>query len=214
MIKLWGSFNKLKQTGSIESYIDCFEDLRASMLEFNPALMETHFLHSFISGLQDEIKHTVMMFKPQSLDNVYELAENKEKKMEAQRRKNSYNRNSNQFNRISHPKPFKRSNVLTKPATDQKPSKPNREFKKGECFKCGEKWAPGNQCKTCTLHLIEEELPEEEEDSEEEEIIAEPSLEEGEIDGEVTLNAINCHTPPIILKLTAGPKRDGGTSVN
>lgn len=26
-----GSFNKLKQTGSIENYIDCFEDLRASM---------------------------------------------------------------------------------------------------------------------------------------------------------------------------------------
>lgn len=71
-----GQFNKLRQIGNLETYIDHFEDLRATMLEFNPTLTEPHFLHSFISGLYKEIMHGVMMFKPQSLEEAYELAEN------------------------------------------------------------------------------------------------------------------------------------------
>lgn len=60
-----GAFNKLRQTGSLVHYIDTFEDLRASMLEFNSLLIQSHFLHNFINGLQDNIKHSVVMFKPQ-----------------------------------------------------------------------------------------------------------------------------------------------------
>lgn len=116
--------------------------------------------------------------------------------MEAQRRKNSHNRGTNQFSRASQPKPFERSNIFPRPAIEQKANKPIREFEKRECFKCEEKWAPGHQCKTRTLHLIEGELPKEEEDTEEEEeVIAETSLEKGKMEGEVTLHAINCHTP-------------------
>lgn len=59
-----GSFNKLKQTKSLEIYVDCFEDLRASVLEFNYGLTETHFLHNFVSRLQEEIRHSVIRFKP------------------------------------------------------------------------------------------------------------------------------------------------------
>lgn len=33
-----GQFNKLKQTSSLEGYIESFEDLRVTMLEFNPTL--------------------------------------------------------------------------------------------------------------------------------------------------------------------------------
>lgn len=83
------SFNKLRQTTSLETYIDCFEDLRASMLEFNPYLYESHFLYSFISGLQEEIRHGVAMFTPQSLETTYEMAESEEKKLEALRRRGS-----------------------------------------------------------------------------------------------------------------------------
>lgn len=46
-----GSFNKLRHIGSLMTYSDTFEDLQASMLEFNPMLTKSHFLHSFISGL-------------------------------------------------------------------------------------------------------------------------------------------------------------------
>lgn len=113
-----GSFNKLKLVRGIENYIEGFEDLRASMLEFNPPLIENNFLHSFISGLQDEIRYTVTMFKPQTLEIVYELVENEEKKMEAQRRKASYNRDPNHFNRTQQSKPFEKANTPHKLALD------------------------------------------------------------------------------------------------
>lgn len=57
-----------------------------------------------------------------------------------------------------------------------------------------------------TLHNIEGELPEE--DTYEEEIVIEPSQEEGDTEGEVTLNAITCHSPPSTLKLTATVKEE------
>lgn len=60
------------------------------MLEINPALSEFHFLHNFISGLFEEIRHGVMMFKPRTLEEAYELAKNKEKKVEALRRRSSF----------------------------------------------------------------------------------------------------------------------------
>lgn len=63
-VQVVGSFNKLKQIGNLENYIDCFEDLRASLLELNLMITESHFLHSFISGLLDETKNNIMMFKP------------------------------------------------------------------------------------------------------------------------------------------------------
>lgn len=59
-----GQFNKLRQSRNLESYVDQFEDLRATILEFNLALTEPHFLHSFVSGLHEEIRHGVMLFKP------------------------------------------------------------------------------------------------------------------------------------------------------
>lgn len=93
-------------------------------------------------------------------------------------------------------------------------SRPNIEFKKGECFKCCEKWAPGHQCKTCTLHQIEGNYPDEEDNTDEEEVIAESSHEEGETYGEVILNDINCCSPPITLKLTATLNGKKGITVN
>lgn len=201
-----GSYNKLRQIGSLTRYIDTFEDLRASMLEFNPIQTETHFLHNFISGLHEEIRHNVVMFKPQTLDEVYELVENVEKKLEALRRRTSYTRGSNSTTRPVQTKTFRKPNPELKIVVDSKTNKPTSDFKKGQCFQCGDKWAPGQQCKTWKLHRIEGELPKE--DTDKDEIIAEASLGEGDNEGKVTLNAITCHSPPSTLKLTANIKNE------
>lgn len=134
-----GLFNKLRQTGSLNSYIDSFEDLRARMLEFNPMLTEAHFLHSFVYGLQDGIRHSVLMFKPQTLEDVYELAENEEKKLEALRRRGAYSRGSNQFQKTTLFRLMSKGGPEGKPVTDSRSPRPNQEFKKGQCFKCGDK---------------------------------------------------------------------------
>lgn len=78
------------------------------------------------------------------------------------------------------------------------------EFKKGQCFKCGDRWAPGHQRKTHTLHQMEGESPKEEDNDEE--VIAELGLEEADNEGEVTLNDITYHSPPSTLKLSAKSK--------
>lgn len=67
---------------------------------------------------------------------------------------------------------------------DSKTRIPTLDFKKGQCFECGDKWAPGHQWKDKTLHNIEGELPEDEDSDEE--VIAEASLEKEDNKGEVT----------------------------
>lgn len=136
--KLLGAFNKLRQLRSLNTYIDALEDLRASMLEFNPVLTESHFLHSFISGLQDEIKHNVVMFKPQTLDEAYELVESEERKLDAQRRRNYLKRCT------LTPCPFQtrnfgRTTPDSKTTIETKTKQPVTRFKKGQCFKCGDR---------------------------------------------------------------------------
>lgn len=191
-----GSFNKLRQTTGVESYIDSFEELRASLLEFNPCMAEYYLLHSFINGLQEEIRHGVDMFRAKSLELAYDLAEREERKVEALWRKSFYFKGSNNNQRPQQGKSF--------PNPKTNIGKPTKEFKKGKCFKYDDKWAPGHQCKAKTFHQMEGELSDEEDEAiDEEEIIAEASPEEGETEGEVTLNAISCTSPPSTLKLSA-----------
>lgn len=176
----------------------------ANILEFNPMLTESHFLHSFISGLQEEIKHNVVMFKPQTLDKVYKLAENEEKKLNALWRRN-FIKGTISNPRLSQTRLFEKPSIDPKLALEVKVKQSKFEFKKGQLFKCGDRWVPGHQCKPRTLHQIEGDFLEEE-DVEEEEIVAEFILEEGEIEGKVTLNCISCQYPPNTLKLIANTK--------
>lgn len=71
-------FNKIKQTGTIADYEDKFEELRALVLSKNRGFNEEYFISSFISGLKDNIKGSVKMFRPQSLSDAVYLAKQEE----------------------------------------------------------------------------------------------------------------------------------------
>ncbi|XP_027175053.1 uncharacterized protein LOC113774658 [Coffea eugenioides] len=75
-------FNKLQQKGTVEEYEEKFEELKTLMLIRNPRLDEGYFISSFISGLKDEIKPMVKMFKPQTLSKAFEVAELQECSLE------------------------------------------------------------------------------------------------------------------------------------
>lgn len=90
------------------------------MLEFNPILAESHFLHSFISVLHDEIKHSAKMFKPQMLEEAYELAENEEKKLDAIQRHSSYLKGTSSTQNPNQAIPFVRNSLDLKPMVDSK----------------------------------------------------------------------------------------------
>lgn len=78
------------------------------------------------------------MFKPQTLEGAYELAESEKKKVEALRRRNSYMKSN------FSPKPVQnrimgRPNSDPKMTTNHKGKQHSAEFKKRQCFKCGDK---------------------------------------------------------------------------
>nr|XP_027067626.1 uncharacterized protein LOC113693266 [Coffea arabica] len=68
-------FNKLQQIGTVQEYEEKFEELKTLMLTKNPKLDESYFVSSFISGLKEEVKPMVKMFKPQTLSKAFEVAE-------------------------------------------------------------------------------------------------------------------------------------------
>ena len=77
-------FNKLQQKGAVEEYEEKFEELKTLMLLRNQKLDELYFVSSFISGLKEEIRPSVNMFKPQTLSKAFEVAELQECSLEVQ----------------------------------------------------------------------------------------------------------------------------------
>ena len=67
-------FNKLSQSGTIDEYLDAFENLKGLMLLRNPLLPEEYFLDSFVGGLRPNLKHFVRAFKLATLIDVVEYA--------------------------------------------------------------------------------------------------------------------------------------------
>lgn len=65
-------FNKLLQEGFVLEYQEKFEELKSLMVKYNPGLSEIYFISSFISGLNEEVRQVVTMFRPDSLLQVFE----------------------------------------------------------------------------------------------------------------------------------------------
>lgn len=53
-------------------YQEKFEELKSLMVKYNPGLSEIYFISSFISGLNEEVRQVVTMFRPDSLLQVFE----------------------------------------------------------------------------------------------------------------------------------------------
>lgn len=66
-------FNKLSQVDSLGSYIDEFEELRATLIQNGHAL-SNYVLHSFIGGLKPTIKPLVRAFEPSSISDAMKYA--------------------------------------------------------------------------------------------------------------------------------------------
>ncbi|KAH6807531.1 ubiquitin-specific protease 12 [Perilla frutescens var. frutescens] len=77
-------FNKLRHTDSYADYVERFEELKKCMsLYDNSHNSETYFVASFMSGLSEELRATVKMFNPTTLEQAIELGQNQLISMEA-----------------------------------------------------------------------------------------------------------------------------------
>lgn len=66
-------FNKLQQVGTLEDYIDNFENIRSVMMSTH-ALPEKYVLDSFISGLTPFVKPFVKALKPTTISEAIDIA--------------------------------------------------------------------------------------------------------------------------------------------
>ncbi|XP_026428500.1 uncharacterized protein LOC113324394 [Papaver somniferum] len=69
-----GSFNKLTQATTVEDYFDKWEHYKGFMVANNPTLPESFYTLSFISGLKEDIRASMQMFKPETTTEAFVLA--------------------------------------------------------------------------------------------------------------------------------------------
>ena len=62
-------FNKLAQDKSVDEYVERFEELEPLINALSPSPRESYYFSSFISGLNDDIRSIVKIFKPTILLN-------------------------------------------------------------------------------------------------------------------------------------------------
>ena len=79
-----GTFTKLRQTGSVEEYQTAFEILSNKI----NGVSEEFRISTFLSGLKDELRIIVTMFKPNTLDAAFGLAQLQEE--EVTRKQHTY----------------------------------------------------------------------------------------------------------------------------
>lgn len=166
-------FNKLQQNGSVRDYQDKFEELRSGMLLLNPTLPESYFISSFISGVKEEIKPMLRLMKPATLLEAFEIAMIQEQSVDIWNRRNKIGVKPAQEGPKSTGSAAPPTKQLGNPIDRGKPTTQG-EFKKLTpqeiqfrrnnhlCFKCGEKFTVGHQCKFVNLHFMVAEEEEEE----------------------------------------------------
>ncbi|XP_039039589.1 uncharacterized protein LOC120177547 [Hibiscus syriacus] len=153
--------SKLVQKGSVEEYQDRFEELQPHMLLQNPTLGEEFFVSLFISGLREDIKHRVKVLEPKTLSEACRQAKLYELSVEYEnKRGRAFFRNPPYPNPLPSNKP-NFSNPQQKSSPNLPPKQNLLEYRRQNnlCYKCGEKFSPGHQCKIKQLNMMIEDEP-------------------------------------------------------
>lgn len=219
-MEIVAEFNKLQQGAeSVVCYQERFEQLKAIMQKFNPGLSESYFISSFISGLSEELRAMLMVHRPITLNQAFTQAKYQEQSFEAVLRRHKLIPGKITTGKSSYPISF----PSPKPTILQPKEETNKdsggktntwEQRKaaGLCFKCGDRFSPGHQCKNKTLLAMEANI----DDIVQEELTCEET--EGEnLKGELSLAAVtgqkspntlrikgNIHGVPVVILLDTG----------
>ncbi|XP_026459427.1 uncharacterized protein LOC113360095 [Papaver somniferum] len=132
-----GSFNKLAQTTTVEDYFDKWEHYKGFMVANNPTLPESFYTLSFISGLKEEIRAAVQMFKSETATEAFVLARLQQASL---------------LHHSKPPKTFSRPFVPTPLSVSHPPSTVRKD--KWLCYNCDEFYRQGHRCKTQQLFML------------------------------------------------------------
>jgi Retroviral aspartyl protease len=143
----------LNQHGTVEEYWLQFEKLRSRILLEGRNFNERDFIDTFVSGLKGEIKPFVLAFKPNTVDEAWEYALYMENATENQYKKFKTVTKSIPSITAPHTK-VQYPPKTTTPAITNRNTLIEQRRALGQCFKCGERYYPGHQCKTKAYVLV------------------------------------------------------------
>jgi hypothetical protein len=163
----------LKQTTTVEDYIERFEQLRHKVLLHNDKYDDVLFVNRFIDGLKYDIRNAILLHKPRTVDAAASLAIMQVELLETSQRRFS-SRGARGFSKYHEkplmPTPSAHPSVLGTTAAAAEP-KATGKYQGGDklsqlmtqrrklslCMKCGDKWCRGHKCpEQIPLHILEE----------------------------------------------------------
>lgn len=155
---------RLKQTGSVEEYINQFSELMDQLTAYEPEPYRLHYATRFVEGLKSSVRMVVAVQRPADLDTAYSIAAVQEEISDS---KPEYNRRPG----FSAPRQYKHQSA-SKVQTEAKGGEYSKgtttsEDKlatlkayrraKGLCYICGERWGREHKCNaTVQLHVVQE----------------------------------------------------------
>uniref|UniRef100_A0A803MBH9 Ty3 transposon capsid-like protein domain-containing protein n=1 Tax=Chenopodium quinoa TaxID=63459 RepID=A0A803MBH9_CHEQI len=140
-------FNKLQQIGSIEEYIDEFENLRSILMMNNHILPDSYLLDSFVGGLKPAVKPFVRAFKPSTIASAIDFARLQEE------------------NLTTSAQVFKQNKYSSATAINTRPFKHipvdvgQEKIAKGLCYYCDQPYNREHKCAFKEPQLFTVEIP-------------------------------------------------------
>lgn len=156
-------FKKVQQEGTVDDYVREFQRAKSRLMIQTGIKNEYFFVWSFICGLKDDIQHSINLFKPNTLDEAFNLALEIEVAVNPIAKKASFLKPQPQYpsnfkslnstnlrtirypevgvKRLPEPSPQYKPNVHSKTFPPKQPSTLSIEQKRalGLCYRCGEK---------------------------------------------------------------------------
>ncbi|XP_026383753.1 uncharacterized protein LOC113279266 [Papaver somniferum] len=138
-----GLFNKLARQNTVDVYFEEFEYYKALLLSVHKDFPETYFIASFIGGLKEELRSSVLMFDPKTLLHAFSLA-----RMQAKTLKSTFVPSTSSTTNLV-PKP-----IQTLPIKKLTPEEVQARKAHGLCFNCDEAYNRGDICKKQYLCVL------------------------------------------------------------
>jgi hypothetical protein len=132
-------FQQLKQTTSVNNYIDNFEEYMLQMKRDHPYLTNNFFLLRFLAGLKDSVKHSVKSHKPSTLRAAYwQACQQEQAHLATSKKQATVTNNQRNPNFLPRPNNLNRDNRPKQ--VQEKPRDRNK------CWYCLEQWVFGHRC--------------------------------------------------------------------
>lgn len=152
-----GRLSKLRQTSIVSDFQTQFESIANETTD----VPDSWLVPLFTSGLRADIQTVVLVHKPKTLDEAFELAHTHEQRLLLERNGSFKPAFTNSPPLLPNPSPYPHNvNCNRLPIKRLSPMEIQQRREKGLCFRCDEKYSTSHKCKAPPQLLLLECEPE------------------------------------------------------